>query len=324
MELDHWSRFAEFCHWEQKVGGPDPQIAMVAELGKHMDPWWWAGTYAAVYNVAGAHVLATNWPQRRVLVQGDRLEGWLREHWDGIPIRKERRAVRTPAKLSRQLRDYASWSLGLSDRHWMKEGRYPTTMDAYLAAWKDVTQVYGIGRYVAIKWLEMAERHLDAPIHLRDIRPRGGWSPRQALAVLWPEQREVCYSTEPASDQMVNMIAETTLQRLAIDHGTHVSHFGLQVMLCEYRESYESRRQYPGRSHDSEMKYIRQVESFWGQQPELWTTRRKLFPIEALGEFGGWDGPREECMNLLADQGVTWSDLLYDYGKSFPGLARRH
>lgn len=316
--VDHWARFAEFCHWEQKVGGPDPQIAMIGHLGKaeNRDALWLAGCYAAVYNVAGAYVLmdrlhrdmALHWPPAD-------LAAFLEAHWRGIPIRKERRAIRTPGKLARSLKSYAEWcETGTQYRPWMNPENKPT--DNYALAWKDILNVYGIGRYVAIKWLEWAQRHHGAPIDLKDIRSRGGWSPRQALAVLWPGMEDICNSTDPATDQPVEKLADVTIRRLAEDYGVHVTHFGLQVMLCEYRESYESRRQYPGRSHDSEMKYIRAVEEYWGPQPELWAVRQTLFPIEALGEFGGWEGPREDVAQVLADYGYTWTDVKYDYPAS--------
>ena len=158
-----------------------------------------------------------------------------------------------------------------------------------------------------------------------DIRPVDGWSPRLTLALLYPARapRIDARRNFPRAIQETNTAAAEAKNRLRLN-GFDLDWFRFEVMLCEYRQSVEGERQYPGRSIDSELKYLKVTEEYWGRIPqawqpehaissEIWQVRQNIHPIECLGEYNGWDGPRDALGGFLNATGETWSDLLYEY-----------
>jgi hypothetical protein len=109
-------------------------------------------------------------------------------------------------------------------------------------------------------------------------------------------------------------IANTTLRRVREDWGVKLNHYELQVMTCEYHQSIDNGKQFPGRSIDGEARSLRAAEAYWGTDVTNpgWVVRPTLFAPESLGEVHGWDR-RDELMVVARDYGYTWSDLVYDY-----------
>ena len=100
--------------------------------------------------------------------------------------------------------------------------------------------------------------------------------------------------------------------------------FTLEVLLCNYRQSYGSGKLYPGRTHDTEDRYLRRILSHWDDDLPLdfYDVRADIFPHEHLCELhNNWnnrfeDGVRSKDIGggfLLRRKGFVWSDLLYDY-----------
>lgn len=312
---EHWKFFAEFCGWEMKSGGPDPQLAMVNGLqqGKSQaQRLWGLGCYIAVYNVAYAEALWREWLWGEVkLATRKQLLPHLKEHWSKVTTRVERRCVRRPDWMCEFLLGYRLFVWDYAQLQ--KECKSLTPTAAYEHAWDRALQVPRLGRYVALKLLEYLKRYEGLPVQAPDIRPKGGWSPRRTLATLWEDPEVAVENDRPEVLALVNDYCTETLRRLAGDFGLDLDLFQLQVMLCEYRESWEGERQYPGRSLDSELKYAYKAEHDWGHKSGIWAVRKKLFPHEHLGELQGWDGPREYPAQALAHHKFTWTDLKYDY-----------
>ncbi len=303
MDLQHWARFREFVALETAVGGPDPHMRTAGQLvitRELRDRVWMAGCYVGVYNVPGAQLLFANWTAESAIEAGEpELAAWLREHWTAIPFRRERRAVRTPAKLARYLVSYAVWAAD-----WP---RYPEEISAeerYELAWRDVdAAVYGLGRYGLLKLLEFLRRYAGLNAELVGIRARGGWSPQEGLALLFPEVPYLKVRWQVAEDY-----AALVQLRLAED-GIELDWYRLQVFLCDYKQAWAG-RQYPGRSLDSEIGYALHVERETGLRlNRFWDVRSALFPEAALGELHGWTGPREEQAGWLRATGVNWNPL---------------
>jgi hypothetical protein len=189
----------------------------------------------------------------------------------------------------------------------------------YETAWRDVQSIWGMGRYTTIKFLEYGRRHLGFNTALPDIRPYGGWSPRLALSVLYPEHEKIINggNTEAEVDT-VNRLAEEAKNRLLYEYKVDCSYFELQVCLCEYKQSYFARRQFPGRTHDAEMQYESRAAKYWGRCFPMYAARHQIFPHQCLGEVRGWEqkGVRKELGTTIRDHGYTWSDLHYDYLKT--------
>lgn len=307
----HWQFFREFAAAEKALGGPDPQLPTVAKMSEGVKPTdlvWRAGCYIGFYNVPAAEVVWQNWTAQNVRDNPFGFRDWLTEHWTGLPLRRERKAVRSPDKMMRHLVSYAEWSKDIFHRPWMGPG------GRYEEAWLDATQnIYGVGRYIALKLLEFYTRYLDAPIVLPDLRPRGGWSPKEALVLFHPDHIDRLLGSENRENlETANMLADFTRRRLTAD-GVAVSRFDVQVLLCEYKQSYVTRRQYPGRSLDSENAHTNKVEAHFGQTSGIWAARAALFPHVALGEIQGWSGVRKELGTVLRDYGYTWDDSKMDY-----------
>lgn len=308
---EHWTYFAEFVRWETACGGPDPHLAYVGHLAYDQE-WqeraWRIGCYLACYNVPTGIVLWTHWPWLEVN-EPEPLERWLREHWEGLSWRRERRAVRSVPKLARHLTSLADWIGKLHREPWLGTGDYD-------AAWRSAEQIYGTGRYIKHKLLEGLGRYCDIGVRLGDIRARGAWSPRATLALLYPQHAVALISKGTGHDSTAEMCAAWAREELAERYGLRISWYDLQVMLCEYRESAISRRQYPGRSHDSELGHFHKIAHRWGDDVlaiPFHAAREACVPSVNRGELHGWEAAREELGDVLADHRYTWRDLEYDY-----------
>lgn len=312
---EHWKFFAEFVKWETRAGGPDPHLLLAAHLSKDcslVEKYWRAGCYIAVYNAPFGEAIWRAWSWERFCSEPEALLPWLQENWSKIVTRRERRCVRRPEWMHQYLVSYGDWVRRLPEELQELQGLGPE--ERYEALWEKVLEVNRLGRYVALKLLEFYRVCCDVDAVLPDLRPKGGWSPRQTLGDLWPGNQVV--ATEDDSPEVLalaNRLTSQTQARLAGDFGLSIDKFKLQVLLCDYKQSWKGRRQYPGRSIDSEQLYAYQAEALWGIPSETWGARQELFARAHLGELQGWLGPRERAAHALADHHYTWSDLCYDY-----------
>lgn len=322
----HWRHFADFCKYEKLSGGPDPQLAMVAEMSWGCDvqeQLWRAMCYIAVYNVPYAEVIWQANPWKRVAKPFDELDRWLADAFkQGLLVtRIERRCVRRHDWMMEYMdgaREFVRTGYETMARH---VNQISDTYEAYEWAWVNVLLVPRIGRYVAIKLLEYLRRYHGLKIATPDIRPKDAWSPRHTLGVLWPALPLGNRDNSPEALKLCTAVCRDTITELK-RRGVTVDMFELQVLLCEYRESYESRKQYPGRSLDSELGYALKAEADYKHKSDIWRARSKLFPPNHLGEMRRyWSGPRKDVGQVLATHGYTWSDQLYDYTRSAADLA---
>jgi hypothetical protein len=304
-----WDFFAEFIKWEKAVGGPDPHMKLVGAMNEDR-PWieraWAGGCYVGVYNAPTAEVLWTQWPIERVLAESGDLEPWIDQHWKGLAFRRERRAARSAKKLSAFMVSYANWITTAREMPWWTED--------YDAAWKAGDDVYSVGRYIKLKMLEYLRRYCEAPFQLEDLRAKGGWSPRTALCLLYSDHAPALLGDDSKENVVVaERLTEKTAYRLIEEYGLYLDSYELQVLLCDYKQSYSGRRQFPGRSQDSELAYYRKISPYWNHETKMFETRARIFPHVALGEIQGWSGVREELGGFLRMNRLTWSDFLYDY-----------
>lgn len=309
----HWDFFAQFCHWEMAAGGPDPHMVLAGYLTKGLpfaEQLWRAGCYVGVYNVPSAEAIWRDWPWPKVLEKP--IEPWLRENWKGLRTRRERRCVRTPEKMARFFNEYAQWIAdGPMQRHaW---GENPRANFDWL--WNEADDVAYLGRYVRFKIFEFYKRYLNVPLDMPDIRPDGGWSPRLMLAILRPEHAALLLGEDsPEAFAGINAVAEETRQQMCKAYDLKMDTYIFEVMLCDYRQCYFGKRQYPGRSQDSELEYAHSISSYWGNKPtQIWDSRAEIFPHEVLGEHSGWNHVRKELGAVLRDYRYMWTDLKYDY-----------
>jgi hypothetical protein len=311
---------ADFARNEKAVGGPDPQIALIGEMSKDeplQERIWRFCLYTVFYNVPATAKAWEHWPYARIVAEPDGLAPWLAEHIKQLPFRKERRAVRDRRRCERSIMSGLVLASRVLEADWWGAGQYEL-------AYKDVlSSFYGVGRYTAIKLLEGWHRFCGSRTELHDLRPNGGWSPRMTLARLYPGHSEALLGSDTRENcEIANMCAGWLRETWAERYGVEVSWFDLQVLCCEFRESIESQRQFPGRSHDSELSYQRKIDDDWGPSgAAMYAARAALFPHESLGELRGWDSVREELGPVNALHGYVWSDLEYDYWLSRDDLA---
>jgi hypothetical protein len=136
------------------------------------------------------------------------------------------------------------------------------------------------------------------------------------LALLYPEDSEKLNGDDrPEHLALANARAEDAGRELA-ERGIELTRYNLQVLLCDFKQCYIGRRQFPGRSQDSELEYEAKIAPHWGPDPTMRNARKELFPKQALGELSGWTHVRQELGHVLRDFGYMWSDLLYDYVKT--------
>ena len=305
--------FRAFCENEIAAGGPDPHMKTVAAMSAGL-PWaervWHGGVYAGVYNVPSAEFIWQEWPADRVdQARPGALEDWLRANWGAIVTRRERRCVRRPEQLAAYLLSFVAWLKGLGE-DW---SRYPN----YDALWAAMDNVYTAGRYYRIKLFQYLRLAAEFPEGLSDLRPAGGENPRLGLALLVePEDAALLLGADesPEAHARMNEVFFRTQAELA-QAGLSLDGFHYQTLLCDYKQCYIGKRQYPGRSLDSELSYFGKIEPALppGYATAMFSARARLFPSTGLGETQGWRGVREELGAVLRDFGYMWSDAQYDY-----------
>jgi hypothetical protein len=308
---EHLHFFSEFIRWEKAVGGPDPHLATLGEMIRD-ESWaervWRCGLYASGYNVPTAEILWKHWPLERMHTEGPLLQDWLSENWGGIGMRRERRAVRTPNKFYRCLRGIYDWTAQVTEQppDWWGDD----SAEAFESAWKSTGTIYGLGRYVQLKYVEALARYAEGKFHQTDIRARGGESPREGLALLFPASATWLTST----GHIENVVALATALRgdVAERLQQDVDFFTTQVVLCEYKKVWQG-KQYPGRTHDTELKYWRAAQMYWGHDSDMLRARGALFHPVSLGEEQGWWSARESLETTLPLYRYMWSDLVHDY-----------
>lgn len=314
--VDHRHFFAEFIRWETAVGGPDPHLATLGKMieGESFEERVWrCGLYASGYNVPTAEVIWQHWPFERVRQERHLLTGWVAENWKGFGLRRERRAVRTPTKFARCLLSIAELTERIADE--TPDWWGVTTAEAYDHAWRTTGEVYGLGRYVQLKYVEALARYADGRFFQTDIRANGGTSPREGLALLYPDDQDWLTASPSSEVQRTEALAARLREALAESDGLEVDFFTLQVVLCEYKKCWQG-KQYPGRTHDTELRYLHNVHAYWSNDTDMLRARAAVFRPETLGEISGWDGAREPLETTLPLYRYTWSDLKYDYRKT--------
>lgn len=333
-EVDHWQNFADFCRLEMAIGGPDPHMKLTAEMCRIDKCDWdesaWRGLcYLGVYNVPTAEKIWMNWPFARASREPQLFLPWFTEHWQGITMRRERKSARSPIKMAKYFETASQWlSAAIAKKKlgqgWISGSDHPNALGRYELAWEDMqTSIYSMGRYIGFKYLEYGIQYLQFPIELNDIRAKGGWSPRAMLAILWPDEAEMLLGGEsPEEISVAEECAKKTKEIVLRDYGVELSFYNLQVLLCDYKQCYVGKRQFPGRSQDSEIMYHKKIAPYWGEKTNMWQARSNIFPEKVLGEKNGWDFVREELGKVLYNYGYMWSDLTYDYNLSKDCLAR--
>jgi hypothetical protein len=305
----HWEYFLEFAEKEMALGGPDPQLETLGPMAKdlpRLDRVWAMGCFGAGYTVATAEVLWNIWPVADVIDRPEVFETWVSENWKGITLRRERRAVRTPGKFAKCLISYAHWAYDAADEHWWD---YPD----YVAAYESISRVWGMGRYINLKILELLFRHCGSQSPQDQLMARGGWSPRMGMASLYPDSKDYLLGDDSIRNVLMTEALACRLKEECAEQGVFMSWFQLQVFLCEYKQALRGKK-YPGRSHDSELDYYRKSQAYWNNESGIYAARAKLFDHEVLGEASGmWSGVRETLERTLLDHGYLWSDLEFDY-----------
>ena len=333
----HHNKFAEFTFYKQLIGEPSPHLAIVGYLGKEEDDltkMWYLGCYGATYCLPSAQMIWKSWTYLQVVAYPEDFTKWLEFHWKGIITRTERRCVRTPAKMARCLISFAEWVQNrfLHVRQVSMEIEDPSVRYDYV--WDEVTSIYSIGRYIAIRIIEGMRRYCDVDVSLLDIRSIGGWSPKKAMCFMYPEHQELLLTdagekkTKELAANLLDRVNQWGNQNLAQGCGrpelkaspieSHdIDYYVLAAMLCEYRVAFEKRKQYVGWTIDQEPILYNKAKDYWGDELEsagLWKARAALFPHCALGEkTGHWEGTRWMLTNLLRDEGYNWSDLVHNY-----------
>jgi hypothetical protein len=282
---DHWPVFVEFVAAERAAGGPDAQLALLAELARmhecdQTEKVWMAGCYGAVHCVPTAFVTWQEFRPQEVVADNKRLSQWLLDNWDALPMRVEMRSARMLEKRLDCLTDFARYALDY------KPGL------TYNQRWHhSQVAVKYYGRYMAIKFLELLRQMLEPELIAPDIRSKDGWSPRRSLALLHPEVPILAEATNK-SVEAVKAMEDTAIdiQAKLNEAGIPISFFQLQVLLCNYREALNGGF-YPGGGHDEEMDFMEIVSKKFSTTL-VYVARRNIFDQRYLGELNDWFGLR--------------------------------
>jgi len=238
------------------------------------------------------------------------LEQWIAENWEGLPFRRERRAVRSVSKLTQHLTSFADW---LARWDGFSTGGL-TPEERYVVLWDDLeSNVWGLGRYSLMKLMETFTRQERFNIACPDIRPIGGDSPRQQLADLFDNPILAKGNSEEILIGVETAVAH--LRRKTDANGVPLTMFETEVYLCEFAQALKH-NQYPGRALDSEIGHYYKAAQWFGKWDGFWRIRSEMFPSWALGENHGWENRRVELGACIPDHNYVWSDSIYDYSNT--------
>lgn len=316
---NHLRYFAEFCQGVAWTGGTTPHMLLTVRAGEGLDRWeklWRAGCYGFVYNEPTAEILWNRW--KPGVWKRDELIEWARTNWKGVKFRKERKAARSPERLTDCMTTYSSYMEIIPTREWFKS-KHMDPKERYFAAFDDICEnVKYFGRYITIRLIETYRRMFNLDMPMPDLRPVEGDHPRKALALMYPEyMKELMGGNSDGEIEVVNAVVEMCRDDMKRLYKLDVDYYEMQSLLCEYKQSVLAAHQYPSKSIDSFLAYFYKVYEYWGddmaRKSELFKFRKNVFPEWVLGEIQGWNNVREELNRTLIDYGYTWSDRLYDY-----------
>jgi hypothetical protein len=283
-----WDIWAEFIKTEINSYGPDCQLKLLVALGEGRSPVeriWLNGCYAAHHCVPSAYALWREFPYPHLLAQSskeqDRLEDWLEENWTALPVRPEMRSHRMVVKRKACIVDFAKYAISETWRQGVYEDIWSESISA----------VRYYNRYMAIKYLELKRMVARPDIVLTDMRAKSAWSPRIGLALLFPNVGHIIGDREDNSAYAIELTEDYALEcldTLSTEYGLTISHFQLQVLLCNFREMLVGGF-YPRAGHDEEMDYIKLAEKKFDMTP-VWEARSRIFNNKLLGEHNGWFG----------------------------------
>lgn len=330
----HWKMFADFAKNKAIVKEPSPHMQMIGLLteGKSKeDVVWFSGLYAAFYNIPSAMVMFKEWPWELAVQEPEAVAFWVHEHWRGLATRTERRTVRTPDKMAECILSYIQWAKKDFPQYIRQTsflGSQQEEDDAYDEIWQDSDKkLRYMGRYIIIRLLEALHRFAGLKPRLYDIRSIGGWSPKRALALLYPENMSVLLSSDTKTNvQLVDAMAWAAMGRFKSQFNVTMSPYVFAALLCEYRVAYENRRQYPGWTIDQEPAYWYKIKSYWEMtkglpfihevERQFTDVRKALFSEHCLGELNGWSGTRVEPRSVMRDHSYNWNDQYYKYNET--------
>lgn len=313
IKFQHWGQFQEFCELEVAAAGPDPHLSLAGWLSRGVDDLeraWRLACYVAPYFVAPAMIIWSVWPLDRILKSSyTEVFDWVYTNWKGLSLRTERRAVKSPEKLTKCL---------ISAAHWVDNEYYGIQqLKTYDEAWDKAREIYSFGRYACIKYMESLHRYAGLPVSLSDLRPAGAWSPKLSLSYLAPEHDELLNRSTDSKLNIakINEVGAQVHKELM----PNLTPFQFEVLLCNYRQSLKST--YVGRHHDSELEQWSKLSNYWGpvsmhQFGDFFASRAALIEPEYLGEVNGWSGKRKELSTVFKDHGYFWTDATYDYNKT--------
>jgi hypothetical protein len=318
---DHLTHLAEFIRGVELSGGTTPHVSMtVTSMDRLDDPLeklWFAGCYALTYNWPTAERIWLEWRPGE-FEQGAFLR-WAEDNWAGIGLRKERKAVFRKPFFAESAASYLAFSRDLLSR------------DSLPASYADAFLAFNggcryMGRYIAIRWLEVMRRAFGTSWTMTDVRSDGGEHPRKALALIYPGDAAALLGGNSRREVAIaDRCADACLLDLHTEFGITTDYYQLQSLLCEYKQSVLGQKQYPGKSIDTEMGYFDKIYAYWGDaarvDSDFYSVREECFPSWSLGEQQGWLGVRPELGRVLVAHGYTWSDAVYDYAASAADLA---
>lgn len=318
----HMSRFVEFARGKTDLFEPMAHARIVLNLSREEDQQeiiWRLGLYLNSWSVVGSEVIWSEWPLTKYEEYPNKFAEWISENFAGLHLRKERRCVRNPRNYLDAMSSYHSWLR--TDLPKLLREAQGTSHAHYDSWWNSLSSVKYFGRYICANGLDAFRIGGFMNAELYELQTIGAHqSPMRGLALLRQEEANRLLGGEGA--KALNEIGTETRQEV-LDRGRRagegewLSWFAFAALLCEYRQYYEWAAEYAGNSHDEELSYLlSKYGDYWrkrGFESKIPTARREIFPPECLGEIQGWDGIRIDVAEMLKNDGVVWSDLLYDY-----------
>jgi hypothetical protein len=285
--MDYWPIFESFVRAELDAHGPDHQLQLLLELApdvSDIEKVWLIGCYCTHHNVASAYAMWGNFRPEEVIDNPKRLLLWMEKYWNSLPVRPEMHSHRIPEKRWECAVDFAMYSIGESWR-----------INSYEKIWDEaIESVRFFNRYLAIKFLEMIRRTVRPDLILSDIRAQNGWSPRAAIAMLYPEMAYIIGDKHNNSFEAVWYAEEhaTEIKNKLKANGINISYYQLQVLCCNFKQCIQGRVA-PGSGHEAERTFMRIAEKHFDMS-HVYRTRQRIFNHIYLSETPNFQGLKKD------------------------------
>lgn len=284
----------EQYHYDSlEIGDIDPSYEMLRYLCQRFElnteqRYWLAFLYATCYCGPTVFYIYNEFPDFENVDEG-RLERWWHANRSKLYFQTDRRWVRSRNQWCDIFRSYKQKVGKLTQEQYMKTLKTPDVYLNYDNAWKELSQVYQMGRFAMFLWLEAIHVVTEFPMKPRTMNLREAESCRNGLAfaVGRPDLNTHDGAQISAADMNFLQVQFDRLVNKMQAEDSRNTVWNIETTLCAYKKYRFGKRwvgYYLDRQHD-EIKELQGKVSEGVDWQVLWDYRRETYKRKHLQEF---------------------------------------